>query len=625
MKLIDLRAVAPEGGVGGIVRRMAPAIEALLGINRINDAYLQAVELYQARIAEGAGSAEVAPSADTMPFYLSCLETLNLELLMDDNDLAKIPVKGPLVVVANHPFGGLEGVILAYLLKKVRPDVRVMGNYLLGFIKEMRPDLISVDPFGSGTRQNVRPIREAIQWVSSGGALLVFPAGEVSSLSLRKRRVLDPAWSSHVARILRRTQASVVNVYFSGRNSNLFQAIGLIHPRLRTALLPREMMNKAGRQIRLCIGRPIVWKRLERFDSDASITDYLRLCTYFLRNRPEMQKPPRLKWRFRRKKTAIQVDVVEASSQDLLVQELGSLPGDAMLVEQGDFAVYHAPFQLIPNIMNEIGRLREVTFRNAQEGTGNAIDLDKYDEYYMHLFLWSKSNNEIVGAYRLGQTDKIIQEYGAEGLYSNTLFRYKPSFIEHLGCALEMGRSFIRQEYQRKPQALPLLWRGIGEYLVRHPRYSIMFGPVSIGQDYQEFSKGLMIEFLKKNHLDSDLSRFVKARTPVKVKLSRGDKQVFSSCVKDIDDISMMISDIEKDGRGIPILLRHYLKLSGTLISFNLDREFSDAIDGLILVDLRRTEPKLLKRFQGVEGFELYMAYHEALRRSGASELPVCK
>jgi putative hemolysin len=615
MKLIDLRASAPEGVLGEFLRRAAPAIETMLSIHRINDYYRQAVEHGRAQTDQLSETDSPSSPIDSYTFYRSCIEVLNLDLQLKEGDLDKVPAKGPLVVVANHPFGGLEGVILAYLIKKVRPDVRVMGNYLLNEIEEMRPDLITVDPFGSGVKRNIAPIREAIQWVSSGGALIVFPSGEVSSLSLKTREVEDPDWSTHVAAILRRTRASVVNVFFSGRNSGLFQALGLIHPRLRTALLPREMANKAGQKIAVSIGRPIVWRHLEKQGSNDEIMRYLRLCTYFLSHRPELERKPRREWRWRRPAPQRLADVVEAVPQSLLIEELASLPEEALLVEQGDFAVYHATFQQIPHIMNEIGRLREVTFRGAQEGTGLAIDLDQYDHYYLHLFLWSKSKQEIVGAYRLGQMDKILTEWGAKGVYSGTLFHYQPQFIAQLEGALEMGRSFIRQEYQRRPQSLPLLWRGIGEYLVRNPHYSVMFGPVSIGQDYQEISKALMIEFLKKSHLEPELSGFVKPKTPVEFKWSRRDQRFFADCAKEIDDVSMMISDIEEDGRGIPILLRHYMKLGGKLISFNLDRQFSDAIDGLIWVDIKRTDPKLVRRFQGEKGSEFYLAYHQASDR----------
>jgi putative hemolysin len=478
----------------------------------------------------------------------------------------------------------------------------------------MRADLITVDPFGDAARRNIRPMKEAIRWVSNGGALICFPAGEVSSLNLFKRRVMDPTWSPHVAAIVRKTQATVLPVWFSGRNSNLFQLLGLLHPRLRTLMLAREMLNKAGRSLRMGIGKPLTWKRLQRFESNEKLSDYLRLSTHFLRNRPDLSKTPRFRITFKRRKGVRQEEIIPPLPQEKIVEELYGLPADALLVEQGDLAVYHARYHQIPHIMQEIGRLREITFRSAQEGTGMSTDLDSFDEYYLHLFLWCKSKQEIVGAYRLGQADKILEQYGREGLYSSTLFRFKPLFLEQLDCALEMGRSFIRQEYQRKPQSLPMLWRGIGEFTVRNPHYSIMFGPVSIGQDYHDYSKGLMIEYLKKNNLDSELSRFVKARTPVKPKIPRGEKKQLKSCLADIDDVSMMISELEKDGRGIPILLRHYLKLSGTLISFNLDRDFSDAIDGLILVDLTKTDPKLLKRFQGEEGYEIFTAYRAAAK-----------
>jgi putative hemolysin len=297
-----------------------------------------------------------------------------------------------------------------------------------------------------------------------------------------------------------------------------------------------------------------------------------------------------------------------------LQADLAGLPQDQRLIDGGDFAVYIARALQIPNLLNEIGRLREITFRDAGEGTGKAVDLDRFDDHYQHLFLWNHASDELVGAYRLGLTDIILAHCGTRGLYTNQLFRYKPALLKRLTCAIEFGRSFIRHEYQRKFNSLMLLWKGIGAFVAQNPQYNLLFGPVSISNDYHTVSRDLIVRFLQAKRFDATLSRFVAPRKPYRTGFfMRGNGRMLHAGVNDLDDISLLISEIERDGKGIPILLRQYLKLNGRLICFNIDREFSDVVDGLLMVDLRKTDPRLLKRFMGEEGVERFTAVHGPL------------
>jgi putative hemolysin len=256
--------------------------------------------------------------------------------------------------------------------------------------------------------------------------------------------------------------------------------------------------------------------------------------------------------------------------------------------------------------MREIGQLREKTFREVEEGTGTPCDLDAYDERYLHLFMWHAGRSEIVGSYRIGLVDEILAEQGPRGLYTSSLFKFNAGFLERLGPALELGRSFIRAEYQRKPTSLALLWRGIGELLVRNPRYKVLFGPVSISRAYHSVSKRLMIEYLEKNHGDDALGALVKPKNRPKGKLEPRARAALEVLAKDVDDVSSLVSEIEEDSKGMPVLLRHYLKLNARLLGFNVDPAFGHCVDGLILVDLRTTEPRILKRFMGEEGHAFY-------------------
>ena len=596
-KLIDLSQIDQPPFVKAVLSVLQRPLEKVLSLDVVNTEYVDFCQ-------------KVSRCEDQLQVFQLCLKILKVQTQLSPADLKKIPNNGPLVVVANHPFGGLEGVVLGAILLQVRPDLKIMGNYLLKQIAGVRESIIAVDPFQSATaaKSNMRGIKEALGWVKAGGALLVFPAGEVASLNLAKRRVVDSPWSPHVAGIIRRTHASVLPVFFPGNNSLLFQLLGLIHPLLRTAMLPHELANKQHSKVSVRIGKAIPWRKLQRFETDQALIDFLRFSTFFLKNRKDANK---------RRFTVVsslgksdfrsQAPVVPPVAPSLLEQDVRSLDACQQLVEHGDLAVYIAESRQIPNVLKEIGRLREITFREVQEGTGKSIDLDRFDTHYLHLFLWNHAQRELVGAYRLGLTDRILQRFGPGGLYTNQLFRFKPEFLNRLTHSIEFGRSFIRAEYQRKFNSLTLIWKGIGEFVSQNPQYHLLFGPVSISKDYQNISRNLIIRFLKTNRFDRMLSRFVSPRKPYRSRRIRGiSQQILRFSFPDIDDISLLISEIEKDGKGIPILLRHYLKLNGQLISFNVDKAFSGVVDGLLVVDLTQTDEKLLRRFMGNEGYEVF-------------------
>jgi putative hemolysin len=306
--------------------------------------------------------------------------------------------------------------------------------------------------------------------------------------------------------------------------------------------------------------------------------------------------------KFRIKEEPSLQPLIKPVSKTLLNKEIGHLPKGQQLLKRGDFSVYLAHSAQIPYLMNEIGRLREYTYRDVQEGTGRSLDLDRFDAYYLHLFLWNQATSELIGAYRMGLVDQILKTHGQKGLYTSALFRFAPGFMDQLGGAIEFGRSFVRPEYQRKFNSLILIWRGIGEFIRRNPRYRILFGPVSISSDYHAVSKSLLVKFLKEKKFNDGLSSFVSARHPFRSpRIDYLDEVALQATIRDVEDISFLISEIEKDGKGIPVLLKHYLKLNGKLLSFNVDKVFSGVVDGLLYVDLRETDPRILNRFIGTQ------------------------
>jgi putative hemolysin len=604
-RLIDLRS-----GITGPVKRslfrlIEGPVEKVLSLGAINRAYARSLSLQQEQEQDG--------SAGGGDYFRTVLRTLDISYDLSDEDRAKIPTTGPVVVVANHPFGAIDGIILGDILTGVRPDVRLMGNHLLAAVPQVRDRIISVDPFGgpAAAQANIAPLKACLRWLHRGGLLGTFPAGTVSHLRVRDKCISDPPWQRSVVGLVRRTGATVVPVYFEGRNSMMFQLAGLIHRSLRTALLPKELLKRSHSRLSVFVGRPIGRDKIERYPDDEVLIDYLRWKTYMLKHRKSPVRPrffPRPKPKAGKAEQAAepQQPLVDEVPAQVLATEVAQLPPEALLAELGDYQVFIADAGQIPEVLREIGRLREKTFREVSEGTGLPLDLDRYDPHYLHLFMWNRTAREIVGSYRIGRVDDLLARQGVRGLYTSCLFKYNQGFLEQLGPAIELGRSFVRREYQRKPASLALIWRGIGEYLVRHPRYKILFGPVSISQEYQGLSRRLMVEFLESQRGDEILSGLVKAKNPPRERLDREERAVLESLVKDVDDISTLVSEIEEDGRGVPVLLKHYLRLNARLLSFNVDENFGNCIDGLIVVDLRTTDAKILKRFMGEAGYAAY-------------------
>ncbi len=562
--------------------------------------------------------ADITTMKDDRSFPEKALERLNVSYDITETDRKRINFqKGPVLVVANHPFGGIEGIILATLLRSVRSDVKFIANYLLKYIPEMRDLLISVNPFNTVTsiRDNIRPVRECIQWLKKGGMLVVFPAGEVSHFNVQKGAITDPDWSTSIARISKITSTPVLPVFFRGTNSAAFHVAGMVHPLLRTAMLPNELFNKKHKKIQVRVGELIPVEKLNEFDGDDDVTRYLRLRTYLLELRNNHTRKENTSPLLPIIKTKNEKPIIPAQNPSRMADEISLLPADQLLIENGNLMVFYAKGHQIPCLLTEICRLREKTFRAVGEGTGKSLDRDRYDATYVHLFIWNRETREVVGAYRLGKTDELVNTQGLQGLYTSTLFHYKSGFLEHMGPALELGRSFVRPEYQKSYTPLLLLWKGIAQFLVAHPHYRTLFGPVSITREYQPLSKQLMVDYLTANRYQTDLAEFVQPKKPFRSKgMRKWDTDGIVRMLKDdSDDCSNLISCIEEDRKGIPILLKQYLKLGGRIVGFNVDPAFGYVLDGLIIVDLMQTDPKMRERYFGKEGALKFTTYHETM------------
>lgn len=546
-------------------------------------------------------------------FHIENLLTeMRIGIRLSSADRSRIPAHGPAVVVANHPYGVLDGAILTQVLTSVRPDVKILTNFLLGDVPELQQHCIFVDPFHTdrSIESNRKALRASLSWLQAGGMLGIFPAGEVSHWQMPTAHIADPEWSDTAVRLIRRTGATALPFYFCGHNGVRFQFMGMIHPKLRTALLLQEFLQHEGKAVEVRIGSPIPHERIFSCPDDREAMEYLRWRTYLLARRKKGKPswPTVLRSRL---SVRAQQPTPSPIAAELLESEIQKLPLSRCLTESGDFAVYECAAVEIPKLLLEIGRLREITFRAAGEGSGESRDLDSFDEYYSHVLLWSKAKRELVGAYRAGDTAEILRTRGIAGLYTSTLFRYDEKLFEKLGPALELGRSFVRPEYQRQYAPLLLLWKGIAKLVSTRPEIAVLFGAVSISNDYNGASREIIYRFFESRMQDDDLAALIQPRSPFRPGfLRRWDCRSMCHALRHLEELSEPIIDVEADGKGLPILLRQYAKIGGKLLGFNVDRKFSNVLDGLVMVDLRKTDPLVLERYMGKESAARFRQSH---------------
>lgn len=564
-------------------RLVSAALERLLGLDRLG-------AIYEARPRD----------ATPQEFLEYTLDALGVTVELNPGAaLADIPTSGPLLIVANHPLGGLEGVAIARALSAIRPDLQVLTNQLLRRIPELRDLFIGVDVLSSNAASaNIAGIKQVHRHLQQAGAVLIFPAGMVSTWESRARRIQDRPWNRLVGQLVKRYQCTCLPIHVSGRNSAYFYAAGMVHPRLRTALLPRQLANKQGFTLKLTLSRPVPATELRLLQSPAAITEYLRISTDALR--PVAARS--------RADTAAIVEPDSVPHSTAVAAAITAL-AEFRLIEHEEFDVYCAPFQRLGVIMEQIAIAREVSFRAVGEGTGLSSDSDQFDPHYLHLFLWDKHQHRIAGAYRVGLVDEIVARHGVKGLYSRSLYKYDESFIRQLGAAIEMGRSFIHPDYQRRPVSLTLLWRGIGSILVQRPTYHTLFGSVSISREYSDLARSLIADTMLTNYRAADYDRLVKPMTPHKIANRVWTQQMLAELVN-IKMLGKLIGRCDP-GKAVPVLLRHYLSLNGKIVCFNVHAGFNDSLEGLIIVDVRKTESKTLARFLGNEGLEHFMSFHK--------------
>ena len=523
-----------------------------------------------------------------------------------DAALAAVPGEGPLVVLANLPFGGVEALaVLARLLTR-RPDTRVLADR--GLLRLLGAEEFALPLVGGRALRTVRGdalpehLEPARTWLEAGGALLVFPGAGGRASVLPGDGGLDGAWSLEVGRLVEATRPAVLPVHVGGRPGGLATVTRAVSPRLRAALLPRELLGRRGSTLGLTFGRPLEPGTWGRYAGAENLMGYLRLATYALEAGGGGRRGAR-----RPAEPSEPAPLAAPEDPAALAAEVAGLAADRRLQSAGDLDVWLAAGHEAPAVLRELGRLREATFRAVGEGTGRARDLDAHDEHYEHLFLWDRAAHRIVGAYRLGRTDRLLAAFGRRGLYTSTLFQYRRRFLEELGPALELGRAFVVAEQQRGHLPLLLLWQGIGRFVAAHPRYATLFGPVSISADYTSVTRHVMARRLLAAGAGRPPARGnfrVSGRTVVGV-----DLESLVDLAGSVEELGRLVADIDPEGKGIPVLLRQYLKLNGRVLAFNVDDDFGGALDALLVLDLRDSDERTLRRYLGAEGLATFQAH----------------
>jgi putative hemolysin len=527
-----------------------------------------------------------------MDFVDGILDGLGIKIEIDEKDLKNIPAEGAFIAIANHPYGGVEGLILLKILCMQRPDVKIMANFILKKIPNLAEYFVAVNPFENvKNTSSISGLKSTLAFLKQGTPIGIFPAGEVSAYNTHSQKVMDKKWSPVVGKIISKAGVPVLPIYFHGNNGLVFNLLGMIHPTLRTARLPYELFNKKGYTIKVRIGKPIGYEEIQSLTLENRVLPYLRARTYALGSGIEVKKFFNGKI-FSIKKRA--EAIIPETSLNLLLKDLKTVE-DRLVMSEKNYDVYLSSAASMPNIINEIGRLREITFREIGEGTNKKIDLDEYDIYYNHLFIWDREAQKIVGAYRVGKGDEIFFRYGRKGFYIANLFKVKSGLNPIMKTGLELGRSFVRKEYQQKALPLFLLWKGLLMFTAKNPQYRYMFGPVSISNNFSKLSKELIIAFIKKNCYDYTLSKFIRPKKAFDFNVKETDSEELLKNKGTVKSLDSLISEIEIDHNKVPVLLRQYIQLNAKIIGFNVDPKFNDSIDGFLVLTIKNIPEETFK------------------------------
>jgi putative hemolysin len=557
-----------------IQRFFIPLLDKFLGISQMN-------ALYHKHAMQGLSKEAFA---DTL------LKVQDITIENHTSLLAQIPELGPVVIASNHPFGGIEGVILARLISEKRPDLKVLANQGLKVFKELEDYFIFTNPLSPNDPKNAPSLRAAISHVKNGHPLLIFPAGRVSYYQSEHQDIVEHQWNKIVYRLAKDAGGKYIGVFVQGFNRPFFYTLGRIYYRLRMLMLARELLANTHRTIRLdhtqCLTLPLTLPA-------QTGADFARSLSYAVDSRWTYTWPAD-------NSTSEMVPLATEITVNTLISELAALPTEQCLISVGEFSVYWSMQAQTPRIVDEIARLRERVFRMHNEGSGEALDTDGFDATYTHLFVVHNTDEEtrIIGAYRMGLTDKLIAQNGLDGLYLHKMFQFAPEFINQQRPCLEMGRSFVIPEYQRSPQGLFMLWRGIGEFMNAFPEYRVLYGTVSISKLYTPQSVSIIEQGLV------NAPKHVHPRHEFELKLHPQLQAFGLSQSKTLSEglgkyVNTYLQALESDGKELPVLAKQYQQLGANFHALGIDTSFNHTPGLLLSVNMENVPARLQKRFLG--------------------------
>lgn len=522
------------------------------------------------------------------------IEILKLDIQGKQELQRKIPKIGPLVVASNHPFGGIEGVVLARLIGEVRPDLKVLANKGLGIFKEISDYFIFTNPLSPNDPKNGPSIKQCIQHVKADGALLIFPAGKVSYYQKAKAGISEHLWNKLVGRLVSIEKCQYLPIFIVGKNSDWFYRVEKIYFKLRMLMLGRELLNKTGTKLVINSGNPIQEKQFDKHLTHSQKANLCRALSY----------AQDLRWRYHWPADEVteKLSIINEIHPQQLLTEIQALPKDQLLLENKGYSVYYGYQSQLPLVVQEIARLREIVFRMHNEGSGQSLDTDQYDATYTHLFIIDTTQNKVMGAYRMGLTDKLLEREGPAGLYLHKMFKFKPSFVNQQDPCMEMGRSFLVPQMQGSYQGLLLLWKGIGRFAAKFPQYRTLYGTVSISKLFDPRSVKLIEQSLVDAQSASQVDPVCSFDFSSHLEIDELAAQVDLKA-----QLSAFLTSIEDDGKDIPVLARQYLKMGAKFHALGIDKNFNHTPGLLLSVHFPSAPEKLLKLYVG----ENYQAYRD--------------
>ena len=513
-------------------------------------------------------------------FVDAVLDHFDFDYTVSSSDLQNIPTSGKVVIIANHPLGGLDALCLLRLISTVRKDVKIVANDFLAGFEALNSLIITIDNYK--LKQSKSDIKKIYESLKNEEAVIIFPAGEVSRAT--PKGIKDPIWNKGFLNFAKTSNAPILPIFLDAKNSKTFYTISIINKTFSTLLLSHEMFNKKSKRISIKVGQIIPNENI----TPKGIDKKFLLSPY----RKHLYALKKGKKSFFETQSAIAHPV---SRIDLL----NELKKSKLIGQTSDGKkIYLYDYTEDSIVLKELGRLRELSFRKVGEGVNKKRDTDKYDVYYQHIILWDENELEIVGSYRIGNSDFIFRNIGVKGFYSNNLFAYNEEFTPYLKNSIELGRSFVQPKYWGT-RALDYLWFGIGAYLKNNPNIKYMFGPVSMSASFPSVAKDMMVFYY--NHYYGLTADLVEPKVPYSYSNNLSEiKDIFDLNDKK-KDFKFLKSTLANIGVTIPTLYKQYSEIAlddgVKFLGFNVDNDFGDCVDGFILVEVEKIKDSAKQRY----------------------------